>query len=75
MPDGRIPEPGGWNRFTLEVGDLDATVDTLRKKGARFRNDIVNGVGGKQILVDDPSGNPVELFEPTLEEARLSSPA
>ncbi len=74
MPDGRIPKPGGWNRFSLEVADLAATVETLRKKGAHFRNDIVTGVGGKQILLADPSGNPVELFEPTLAEARLSDP-
>jgi catechol 2,3-dioxygenase-like lactoylglutathione lyase family enzyme len=73
MPDGRRPEPGGWNRFTLEVDDLVATVDTLRSAGAVFRNDIVDGVGGRQILLDDPSGNPVELFQPTLPEARLSS--
>jgi catechol 2,3-dioxygenase-like lactoylglutathione lyase family enzyme len=73
MPDGRMPEPGGWNRFAIEVSDIAATVDTLRKAGASFRNDIVTGVGGKQTLVDDPSGNPVELFEPTIPEARLSS--
>ena len=72
MPDGRLPEPGGWNRFSLEVSDLAATVDELRKQGARFRNEIVTGVGGKQILLEDPSGNPVELFEPTLPEASLS---
>lgn len=72
MPDGRIPEPGGWNRFTLEVDDLEAIVQALRQAGARFRNDIVTGVGGKQILLDDPSGNPVELFEPTRAEARLA---
>jgi catechol 2,3-dioxygenase-like lactoylglutathione lyase family enzyme len=74
MPDGTMPEPGGWNRFQLEVGDLEATVEDLRRHGARFRNEIVAGVGGKQILVEDPSGNPVELFEPTLAEARLSPP-
>lgn len=73
MPDGTKPEPGGWNRFAIEVTDLAATVDTLRKEGAHFRNDIGTGVGGRQILLDDPSGNPVELFEPTIEEARLSS--
>ena len=73
MPDGRVPEPGGWNRFAIEVSDIAATVDTLRKAGASFRNDIVTGVGGKQTLVDDPSGNPVELFEPIIPEARLSS--
>lgn len=64
MPDGRKPEPGGWNRFSTEVTDLAAEVERLRKAGVHFRNDIVNGAGGKQILVDDPSGNPVELFEP-----------
>jgi catechol 2,3-dioxygenase-like lactoylglutathione lyase family enzyme len=74
MPDGTVPEPGGWNRFALEVADLDTVVGTLRARGARFRNDIVTGVGGRQILVEDPSGNPVELFEPTLAEARLSQP-
>jgi len=71
MPDGTLPSPGGWNRFALEVADLVQIVETLRSSGARFRNDIVTGVGGRQILVEDPSGNPVELFEPTLEEARL----
>lgn len=74
MPDGTVPEPGGWNRFSLEVSDIEATVDRLRTAGARFRNEIVSGVGGKQILVDDPSGNPVELFEPTRAEARLDRP-
>jgi catechol 2,3-dioxygenase-like lactoylglutathione lyase family enzyme len=73
MPDGTKPEPGGWNRFSIEVGDLASTVETLRQAGAHFRNDIVTGIGGKQILVDDPSGNPIELFEPTLPEARLRS--
>jgi catechol 2,3-dioxygenase-like lactoylglutathione lyase family enzyme len=72
MPDGSLPEPGGWNRFQLEVTDLETTVAQLRDHGARFRNEIVTGVGGKQILVEDPSGNPVELFEPTTAEARLS---
>jgi catechol 2,3-dioxygenase-like lactoylglutathione lyase family enzyme len=66
-------EPGGWNRFTLEVSDLEATVKTLREAGARFRNNIVTGVGGKQILVEDPSGNPIELFQPSSPEARLGS--
>ena len=73
MPDGRVPEPGGWNRFSIEVPDLATTVEELRRGGARFRNEIVTGVGGKQILLEDPSGNPVELFEPTLSEARLSA--
>jgi catechol 2,3-dioxygenase-like lactoylglutathione lyase family enzyme len=71
MPDGTRPAPGGWNRFAIEVSDLAATVDKLRHSGARFRNDIVAGVGGKQILLEDPSGNPIELFEPTRPEARL----
>ena len=64
MPDGRKPEPGGWNRIQLEVQDLAREVETLRQAGARFRNDVVTGFGGKQILLEDPSGNPVELFEP-----------
>jgi catechol 2,3-dioxygenase-like lactoylglutathione lyase family enzyme len=73
MPDGTLPEPGGWNRFALEVEDLEGLVETLREEGAHFRNDIVNGRGGKQILLEDPSGNPVELFEPTTPEARMSA--
>jgi catechol 2,3-dioxygenase-like lactoylglutathione lyase family enzyme len=73
MPDGRQQEPGGWNRFAIEVDDLEKVVETLRKAGARFRNDIVTGVGGKQILLEDPSGNPIELFQPTRTEARLGS--
>lgn len=73
MPDGTNPEPGGWNRFQLEVSDLDGTVEALRAEGVRFRNDVVTGVGGKQILLEDPSSNPVELFEPTRSEARLAS--
>jgi catechol 2,3-dioxygenase-like lactoylglutathione lyase family enzyme len=64
MPDGRVPEPGGWNRIQLEVDDLAREVGALRDAGARFRNEIVTGRGGKQILLDDPSGNPIELFEP-----------
>ena len=71
MPDGTLPTPGGWNRFALEVDDLDAAVDRLREAGVRFRNEPVTGVGGRQVLVDDPSGNPVELFQPTRAEARL----
>ena len=72
MPDGTMPQPGGWNRFSLEVSDLAAMVEELRKAGVHFRNEMVTGVGGKQILLDDPSGNPIELFEPTLPEASLS---
>ena len=74
MPDGTIPEPGGWNRFSLEITDLNAAVDELRNAGVYFRNEIVVGVGGKQILAEDPSGNPIELFEPILPEASLSAP-
>ena len=71
MPDGRKPEPGGWNRFSLEVENIEGTVERLRKGGVKFRNNIVTGVGGKQVIAEDPSGNPVELFQPILGEARL----
>ena len=71
MPDGTVPEPGGWNRFMIEVEDLEAEVRRLRNVGASFRNDIVVGVGGDQILLEDPSGNPIELFAPKRDEARL----
>jgi catechol 2,3-dioxygenase-like lactoylglutathione lyase family enzyme len=64
MPDGRKPEAGGWNRFVIEVEDLPKTVSQLRQHGVSFRNDIVEGPGGKQILAEDPSGNAIELFEP-----------
>jgi catechol 2,3-dioxygenase-like lactoylglutathione lyase family enzyme len=73
MPDGRLPEPGGWNRISLEVPDLEGVVERLRPAGVHFRNEVVTGVGGKQILVDDPSGNPVELFEPLIPGAREAS--
>lgn len=63
MPDGNSPAPGGWNRIQLEVEDLNATVERLQKQGARFRNEIVSGKGGKQILLEDPAGNAVELFQ------------
>jgi catechol 2,3-dioxygenase-like lactoylglutathione lyase family enzyme len=63
MPDGRRPEPGGWNRIQLEVADLRAEVQRLRAAGAPFRNEIVEGIGGDQILVEDPSGNAIELFQ------------
>jgi hypothetical protein len=75
MPDGTVPQPGGWNRFSLEVSDLNGLVETLTRVGAHFRNEIVTGVGGKQILLDDPSGNSVELFEPILPEAALDRPS
>lgn len=64
MPDGQSPKPGGWNRIQLTVEDLATTVDRLRNAGCRFRNEIVIGNGGKQILLEDPSGNPIELLEP-----------
>jgi catechol 2,3-dioxygenase-like lactoylglutathione lyase family enzyme len=64
MPDGRLPEPGGWNRFVLQVANLPDLVAELRARGVTFRNDIVAGPGGQQILCEDPSGNVVELFEP-----------
>jgi catechol 2,3-dioxygenase-like lactoylglutathione lyase family enzyme len=64
MPDGRQPGPGGWNRIHLLVDDIDAEVARLRGAGVSFRNDVVTGPGGKQILLDDPSGNPIELFQP-----------
>lgn len=64
MPDGRKPEPGGWNRIVLSTEDLEAEVERLRATGASFRNEVVTGFGGKQILLEDPSGNPIELSEP-----------
>jgi catechol 2,3-dioxygenase-like lactoylglutathione lyase family enzyme len=64
MPEGQRPAPGGWNRIQIEVDDLEATVEKLKSAGARFRNEIVTGNGGKQILIEDPSGNPIELFQP-----------
>jgi catechol 2,3-dioxygenase-like lactoylglutathione lyase family enzyme len=64
MPDGRRPEPGGWNRIQLVVEDISAEVESLRGAGLRFRSDVVRGPGGTQILFDDPSGNPIELFQP-----------
>src|SRR5579871_1472663 len=71
MPDGTEQKPGGWNRFSVEVNDLETTVANLRQSDAHFRNNIVKGVGGNQIIVEDPSGNPVELFKPILQESRL----
>lgn len=64
MPDGTIPAPGGWNRFQLEVRDIASAVKQLKDQGAKFRNEIVTGVGGKQVLLEDPSGNFIEIFEP-----------
>ena len=65
MPDGRKPGPGGWNRIHFVVDDIAAEVERLRGAGVHFRNDIIRGPGGRQILLDDPSGNPIELFQPT----------
>ena len=75
MPDGTRQTPGGWNRFAIEVDNLDAIVGRLRAAGVHFRNDVVTGVGGKQLIVDDPSGNPVELFQPTVPEAQPGGPS
>lgn len=63
MPDGRIPEPGGWNRIVIEVDDIESLVESMKNSGVTFRNEIISGPGGKQILAEDPSGNPVEIFE------------
>jgi catechol 2,3-dioxygenase-like lactoylglutathione lyase family enzyme len=65
MPDGRRPEPGGWNRIILPSHDLEKDVEALKKAGVHFRNNIVSGPGGREILLEDPSGNPIELFEPS----------
>jgi hypothetical protein len=64
MPDGSKPEPGGWNRFEIPVKNIAAEAETLQKAGVHFRSDIITGISGKQILIDDLSGNPIELFEP-----------
>lgn len=71
LPDGTRQQPGGWNRFMLEVADLDAAVATLRRDGVRFRTEVVTGVGTKQVMIEDPSGNPVEIYEALRPEARL----
>ncbi len=63
MPDGRVPEPGGWNRIVIEVDDIEAVVASMKRTGVKFRNDIISGPGGKQILAEDPSGNPIEVFQ------------
>jgi catechol 2,3-dioxygenase-like lactoylglutathione lyase family enzyme len=73
LADGTLPAPGGWNRFAIEVDDIERLVAALRRDGVRFRNDIVTGVGGKQVIAEDPSGNPVELFQPIIAEARLGA--
>ena len=66
MPDGAQPRPGGWNRVHFVTADLDAEIERLRAAGVRFRNEVVSGPGGRQILLEDPSGNPIELFQPAL---------
>ncbi len=73
MKDGTQQVPGGWNRFAIEVKNINEMAEKLKKAGVHFRNDIVTGVGGKQVIIEDPSGNPVELFEPILETARMGS--
>ena len=73
LADGSVPEPGGWNRFALEVDDVDAALAELRRHDVAFRGPIVDGVGGRQVIAEDPSGNPVELFQPTFPEARLDA--
>lgn len=75
MPDGTQQSPGGWNRFAIEVNELSEMVARLKDKGVHFRNNIVAGVGVKQIIIEDPSGNPIELFEPIIPEAHLSKQA
>ena len=75
LPDGRVPTPGGWNRVQLEVADVRALATELRDAGATLRSDVVTGLGGDQVIVDDPSGNPVELFQPTVAEARVGRDA
>jgi catechol 2,3-dioxygenase-like lactoylglutathione lyase family enzyme len=71
MADGSVPTPGGWNRFAIEVDDVDALFADLTAAGVYARSAVIDGVGGRQVIVDDPSGNPVELFQPTIDEARL----
>jgi catechol 2,3-dioxygenase-like lactoylglutathione lyase family enzyme len=74
LPDGRTPEPGGWNRFAVQVDDITTVISQLRQSGVRFRSDLIEGVGGRQAIIEDPSGNPIELFQPIRPEARLSEP-
>jgi catechol 2,3-dioxygenase-like lactoylglutathione lyase family enzyme len=72
MPDGSVPTPGGWNRFAIEVSGIDDLLGSLEAAGVHARSPVIDGAGGRQVIVDDPSGNPVELFEPTIDEAKLS---
>jgi catechol 2,3-dioxygenase-like lactoylglutathione lyase family enzyme len=71
LPDGTLPTPGGWNRFAIEVDDVDQLYAQLLTAGVRARSEVIDGVGGRQVIIDDPSGNPVELFQPTIREAKL----
>ncbi len=71
LPDGTLPTPGGWNRFAIEVDDIDEVHSRLVVAGAHARSDVIDGVGGRQVIIDDPSGNPVELFQPTIPDAKL----
>lgn len=75
MPDGRVPEPGGWNRMVVEVENIDQAIEGLIATGAVFRSDLIVGPGGRQVLVEDPSGNPVEVFEPRGQDDRSLHPA
>jgi catechol 2,3-dioxygenase-like lactoylglutathione lyase family enzyme len=72
LPDGTLPTPGGWNRFAIEVENVSALLATLTSAGVRARSEVIEGVGGRQVIIDDPSGNPVELFQPTIPEAKLT---
>ena len=72
LPDGTPQRPGGWNRFMVQVPDVDAATAGLRREGVRFRTDVITGVGTKQVMIEDPSGNPIELYEPVRPEARLA---
>jgi len=72
LPDGTPQRPGGWNRFMVQVPDVDAAAAGLRREGVRFRTDVITGVGTKQVMIEDPSGNPIELYEPVRPEARLA---
>ena len=73
LSDGTLPTPGGWNRFAIEVDGLDELLGRLTQAGVHARSGVVEGVGGRQVIVDDPSGNPVELFQPTIPEAKLDT--
>ena len=72
LPDGTLPTPGGWNRFAIEVDDIEQLHSQLIAAGVHARSEVIDGVGGRQVIIDDPSGNPVELFQPTIPEARLA---